>query len=90
MSGMRLPVRLLAGLLALSWLPPLAASDAAAGPAFVDRFRAAAAAPGGAALGELAALPFLYEGRKLGRDAFVAEAVPRSGWRLIEFVADVD
>ena len=50
-----MPVRLLAGLLALSWLPPLAASDAAAGPAFVER---------------------------LGST--------RTGWRLIEFVADVD
>jgi len=126
-SGIRLPVRLLAGLLALSWLPPLAASDGAAGPAFVERFRSAAAASGGAALGELAAVPFHYEGRQLGREAFVAEVVPalftpsvrrclqraparpegdrlvlwckpygfhlgstRTGWRLIEFVADVD
>jgi len=124
---MRLGFRLAAGLLALSSLPSLAAPDAPAGPAFVERFRAAAAGPGGAALADLAALPFLYEGRSLGREAFVAEAVPvlftpsvrrclqrapakpegdrlvlwckpygfhlgptRAGWRLIEFVADVD
>lgn len=124
---MRLRFLLLAALPALSWLPPSAAAEAAGGAAFVERFRAAAAAPGGAALGDVAALPFLYEGRSLGREAFVAEAVPalftpsvrrclqrapartegdrlvlwckpygfhlgptRAGWRLIEFVADVD
>ena len=117
---------LFAGLLALCALPSTAA-DLPAGREFVERFRTAASAPGGAALAELTALPFLYEGRKLGREAFVAEAVPalftpsvrrclqrapaqpegdrlvlwckpygfhlgptRAGWRLIEFVADVD
>jgi hypothetical protein len=125
-STMRLRPQLLAGVLALS-SAVAGASEAAAGSAFVERFRAAAAAPGGAALGELAALPFLYEGRRLGREAFVREVVPAlftpsvrrclqrapaqaegdrlvvwckpygfhlgptgSGWRLIEFVADVD
>ena len=68
--------QLLPGLLALSMLPAMAASDAAAGREFVERFRAAAAAPGAAALGELGALPFRYEGRDLGREAFVGEAVP--------------
>ena len=119
--------RLLPGLLVLSMLPAMAASDAVAGRDFVERFRAAAAAPDAAALAELSALPFRYEGRELGREAFVAEAVPalftpsvrrclrraptqtegdrmvlwckpygfhlgptRGGWRLIEFVADVD
>jgi len=118
---------LLSAVLALSLLPAMAASDAAAGRDFVESFRAAAAAPGVEALGRLSALPFRYEGRELGREAFVSEAVPAlftrsvrrclqrtparpdgdrlvlwckpygfylgptsSGWRLIEFVADVD
>ena len=41
--------RLLPGLLVLSMLPAMAASDAAAGRDFVERFRAAAAAPDAAA-----------------------------------------
>lgn len=52
-----------------------AAGDAE-GQAFVQRFRAAAASADPQGLAELAALPFLYQGRSLGREAFVAEAVP--------------
>jgi len=46
------------------------------GPAFVKRFRSAAAQPDPAALADLTALPFLYEGQRVGRDAFLREAAP--------------
>ncbi|WP_457419214.1 hypothetical protein [Roseateles sp. P5_E7] len=44
--------------------------------AFVTQLRQAAAQPGGAALAELAQLPFLFEGRAHSRDAFIAKVVP--------------
>ena len=47
-----------------------------AGPAFVERFRAAAAQPDPAALADITALPFLYEGRRIGRDGFMRDAAP--------------
>jgi hypothetical protein len=55
-----------------------AAADAqdAAGQAFVARFRAALAQADAGALADLSALPFLYEGRGLGREAFARDAAP--------------
>jgi hypothetical protein len=43
---------------------------------FVTQFREAAAAPGGAALADLAELPFLFEGRPHQRQAFIDKVVP--------------
>ncbi|WP_056266511.1 MULTISPECIES: hypothetical protein [unclassified Roseateles] len=46
------------------------------GAAFVTQLRQAAAQPGGAALADLAQLPFLFEGRPRQREAFIAQVVP--------------
>ena len=51
-------------------------ADDPAGPAFVERFRSAAAQPDPAALADITALPFLYEGRRIGRDGFMRDATP--------------
>ncbi|MES2957038.1 MAG: hypothetical protein V4792_02570 [Pseudomonadota bacterium] len=67
--------RLLAGLVCALVLPACASDPA--GPAFVERFRAAAAQADAGALADLTALPFLYEGRRLERTAFVREAAPK-------------
>lgn len=49
--------------------------DAEAG-AFVAAWRRAVARPGGHAIADLTAFPFLFESRRLERPGFVAEAVP--------------
>lgn len=71
------PRRLLAAWLCAIGLHA-AAADAqdAADQAFVTRFRAALAQANAGALADLSALPFLVEGRGLGREAFVRDAVP--------------
>ena len=67
----------LAGLACAWMLQPRAAPAAdPAGPAFVERFRSAAAQPDPAALADITALPFLYEGRRIGRDGFMRDAAP--------------
>jgi hypothetical protein len=52
------------------------AAAGAEGQAFVQDFREAAARGDAAALAAHTALPFLYEGRRVGRAAFIAEVVP--------------
>lgn len=64
---------LLALALALSSAPCAAAPDA---QAFVAQWRQAVGQPGGEAVAELTAFPFLFENRPLDRRAFVAQAVP--------------
>jgi hypothetical protein len=51
-------------------------ATSADGQAFVAQFREAAARPGGAALADLAELPFLFEGRAHQRQAFIGKVVP--------------
>lgn len=48
----------------------------AEGQAFITQLRQAAAQPGGAALADLTQLPFLFEGRMHGREAFITSVVP--------------
>lgn len=64
-----------ARLLALACLGAALARPAAAADA-VAAFRQAAARPGGDALADQTTLPFLFEGRPLGRAEFIARAVP--------------
>lgn len=52
------------------------AAPADASVAFIDAWRLAAAKPGGEAIADLTAWPFLFQGRQLQREAFVAQAVP--------------
>ena len=58
------------------WVQTADASDTDSRTSFGERFRAAAVQPDAAALADLSALPFLYEGRRLDRAAFMREAVP--------------
>jgi hypothetical protein len=58
-----------------AWTANVTAADPAR-PAFVERFRAAAAQPDPAALADLTALPFLYEGQRIERARFMRDAVP--------------
>lgn len=44
--------------------------------AFIDTWRQTAACPGGEAIADLTAWPFLFQGRPLQRKEFVAQAVP--------------
>jgi hypothetical protein len=78
---MKRPAVLYATTLALALWAAGFAHDAGAAPAddaqaFVARLRQAAAQPGGAALADLAQLPFLFESRQRGRDEFVSTVVP--------------
>jgi len=52
------------------------AETASAGQAFAAAFRQAAARGDAAALADHTVLPFLYEGRLVGRATFMAEVVP--------------
>lgn len=56
------------------------AAEALASPAegqvFIAQLRQAAARPGASALADLTQLPFLFEGRMHGREAFIARVVP--------------
>lgn len=57
----------------------LAAGPAAAAPdtaPFLAAWRQALAQPGGEAIADLTAFPFLFESRPLGRASFVGQAVP--------------
>lgn len=55
---------------------PAAAAPAEGADAFVAAWRHAVAQPGGAAIAELTAFPFLFEGRRLDRPAFEARVLP--------------
>lgn len=76
MSAACAPGLLLAGLAFALTLQARAANATDPGPAFAERFRAAAAQPDPAALADVTALPFLYEGRRIERDTFMRDAVP--------------
>lgn len=53
-----------------------ALAGSAEGQAFITQLRQAAAQPGASALADLTQLPFLFEGRMHGREAFIASVVP--------------
>jgi hypothetical protein len=63
-----------ASLIAAATICVAAPADGAT--AFVNAWRQATASPGGDAIAELTAFPFLFEGRPLRRADFVATAVP--------------
>jgi hypothetical protein len=52
------------------------AADADTAAAGLAPWRAAVVSPDPAALADVTVLPFLFEGRRLGRQAFIAEAAP--------------
>ncbi|MFT3953777.1 MAG: hypothetical protein QM722_05095 [Piscinibacter sp.] len=56
--------------------PPGTPAPSAEAQAFLAAWRQALAQPGGEAIAELTAYPFLFESRLLARQTFVAQAVP--------------